>query len=215
MSFRPALSFFDVTNITVGAIVGADIYIAAAITAGMVGPASLLAWALAGILATTLALTLAECARLVPEVGGPYAYVHRAFGPFAGFAAGAEAVAVCAPGATVVMRATAGEPALDVIVAGMAESALDIVLVEGYKHAPMPRIEVLADGAAPTSDSRWLVALACDDAGASASGVPTFPRGDVIGIAQLICALLSEHRGDGVRALERDALPAAEAQRQA
>jgi molybdopterin-guanine dinucleotide biosynthesis protein B len=131
------------------------------------------------------------------------------------FAAGAEAVAVCAPGATVVMRATAGEPALDVIVAGMAESALDIVLVEGYKHAPMPRIEVLADGAAPTSDSRWLVALACDDAGASASGVPTFPRGDVIGIAQLICALLSEHRGDGVRALERDALPAAEAQRQA
>jgi amino acid transporter len=88
MSFRPALSFFDVTNITVGAIVGADIYIAAAITAGMVGPASLLAWALAGILATTLALTLAECARLVPEVGGPYAYVHRAFGPFAGFAAG-------------------------------------------------------------------------------------------------------------------------------
>jgi amino acid transporter len=60
-----ALSYFDVTNMTVGAIVGADIYIAAAITAGMLGPASLLAWALAGLLATILALTLAECARLV------------------------------------------------------------------------------------------------------------------------------------------------------
>ncbi len=83
-----ALSFFDVTNITVGAIVGADIYIAAAITAGLLGPASLLAWLLAGVLATLLALTLAECARLVTEVGGPYAYASQAFGPFPGFLAG-------------------------------------------------------------------------------------------------------------------------------
>ncbi len=88
MSFRRALTFFDVTNITVGAIVGADIYIAAAITAGLLGPASLLAWALAGVLATILALTLAECARLVPEVGGPYAYATKAFGTLPGFLAG-------------------------------------------------------------------------------------------------------------------------------
>ena len=88
MSFRRALTFFDVTNITVGAIIGADIYIAAAITAGLLGPASLLAWAAAGILATLLALTLAECAGLVPAVGGPYAYVSTAFGSFPGFLAG-------------------------------------------------------------------------------------------------------------------------------
>lgn len=86
--FEKALTFFDVTNITVGAIVGADIYIAAAITAGILGPASLVAWVVAGGLATLLALTLAECARLVPAVGGPYAYAHRAFGPLAGFLAG-------------------------------------------------------------------------------------------------------------------------------
>ena len=88
MSFRRALTFFDVTNITVGAIVGADIYVAAAITAGIVGPASILAWLAAGALATTLALTLAECARLVPDVGGPYAYARKAFGPLPGFLAG-------------------------------------------------------------------------------------------------------------------------------
>ena len=88
MSFRRALSFYDVTNMTVGAIIGADIYIAAAITAGLMGPASLLAWTLAGVLAILLALTLAECARLVPEVGGPYAYTARAFGRFPGFLAG-------------------------------------------------------------------------------------------------------------------------------
>jgi APA family basic amino acid/polyamine antiporter len=88
MSFRRALTFYDVTNITVGAIVGADIYIAAAITAGLLGPASLLAWVVAGVLATLMALTLAECARLVPEVGGPFAYTSRAFGPLPGFMAG-------------------------------------------------------------------------------------------------------------------------------
>jgi APA family basic amino acid/polyamine antiporter len=88
MSFRRTLSLFDVTNITVGAIVGADIYIAAAITAGLLGPASLLAWVAAGVLATLLALTLAECARLVPDVGGPFAYTSRAFGPLPGFLAG-------------------------------------------------------------------------------------------------------------------------------
>jgi basic amino acid/polyamine antiporter, APA family len=88
VSLRRALTFFDVTNMTVGAIIGADIYIAAAITAGLLGPASLLAWAVAGLLATILALTLADCARIVPEVGGPYAYATKAFGRFPGFLAG-------------------------------------------------------------------------------------------------------------------------------
>src|SRR6476469_3613152 len=64
-----ALTFYDVTNVTVGAIVGADIYITAAITAGILGPASLLAWVFAAVLATVIALMMAECARMVPEVG--------------------------------------------------------------------------------------------------------------------------------------------------
>jgi APA family basic amino acid/polyamine antiporter len=88
MTFRRDLTFFDVTNITVGAIVGADIYIASAVTAGLLGPASMLAWLAAGALATVLALTLAECASLVPAVGGPYAYVSAALGRFPGFLAG-------------------------------------------------------------------------------------------------------------------------------
>lgn len=87
-ALQRSLSSFDVTNITVGAIVGADIYVASAITASMLGPASLIAWVVAGGLATIIALTLAECARLCPEVGGPYAYTARAFGPFPGFLAG-------------------------------------------------------------------------------------------------------------------------------
>jgi hypothetical protein len=44
------LTVFDVTNITVGAIVGADIYVASAITAGLLGrPRCLLARLAAGL----------------------------------------------------------------------------------------------------------------------------------------------------------------------
>ena len=37
------LSFFDLTNIIIGSIVGADIHIASAITAGLVGPMAIFA----------------------------------------------------------------------------------------------------------------------------------------------------------------------------
>ena len=60
---------------------------------------TLLACLLAGLLATVITLTLTECACLVPEVGGPSAYTHRAFGLLPGLFAGwamwiAELVAV-------------------------------------------------------------------------------------------------------------------------
>ncbi len=61
MDFKKDLSLFDLTNIVVGSIVGADIYIASALTAGMVGPFSLVLWVVAGIFATVIALVFAYC----------------------------------------------------------------------------------------------------------------------------------------------------------
>ena len=49
------LTMFDVVNLVVGAIVGADIYIAATFGTGLLGPASLLAWVTAGIFAIIIA----------------------------------------------------------------------------------------------------------------------------------------------------------------
>jgi L-asparagine transporter-like permease len=46
------LSTFDVTALVVGSIIGADVYVATAIGARVVGPASLLVWILAGVMAT-------------------------------------------------------------------------------------------------------------------------------------------------------------------
>ena len=82
------LSLFDVVNLVVGTIIGADIYIAAAFGAGFLGPASLIAWVLAGIIAIIIALSFAECSSLVPRAGGPYVYAKDAFGDFTGFLSG-------------------------------------------------------------------------------------------------------------------------------
>lgn len=88
MALKRDLSLFDLTNIVVGAIIGSDIYIASALTAGLVGPFSLVLWIVAGLMAIVLAMIFAYSAYYVPKVGGPFAYVSTAFNDFYGFLAG-------------------------------------------------------------------------------------------------------------------------------
>lgn len=85
---KSELTLFDVTNLVVGAIIGADVYVASAFGAGLLGPFSLIVWVIAGIIAVVIALCFAQCAALLPKVGGPYAYAHAAWGTFAGFVVG-------------------------------------------------------------------------------------------------------------------------------
>ncbi len=82
------LNTFDVTSLVVGSIIGADVYIATAIGARLVGPSSLLAWILAGAMAMVIALSFSYCVMILPKVGGPYAYVKDVAGPFPGFLVG-------------------------------------------------------------------------------------------------------------------------------
>src|SRR5438309_11170386 len=82
------LNTFDVTSLVVGSIIGADVYVAPAIGAKLVGPASLLVWILAGAMAMVIALSFAYCVMILPKVGGPYAYVKAVANPFAGFIVG-------------------------------------------------------------------------------------------------------------------------------
>jgi amino acid transporter len=88
MQLRSELTLFDVTNLVVGAIIGADIYVASSFGAGLLGPFSLVVWVLAGVIAIIIALSFAQCAALLPSVGGPYAYAKKAWGPFTGFTVG-------------------------------------------------------------------------------------------------------------------------------
>lgn len=88
VELKSELSLFDVTNLVVGAIIGADVYVASAFGAKLLGPFSLVVWVIAGIIAIVIALCFAQCAALLPKVGGPYAYAHAAWGTFAGFIVG-------------------------------------------------------------------------------------------------------------------------------
>jgi APA family basic amino acid/polyamine antiporter len=82
------LNVFDVTNLVVGSIIGADIYVAAALGAKLVGPFSLVIWALAGVMAMVIALCFSYAATILPRVGGPYSYLREVAGPFNGFMVG-------------------------------------------------------------------------------------------------------------------------------
>jgi amino acid transporter len=82
------LNTFDVTNMVVGSIIGADIYIATGLSAHLVGPAALVIWVIAGVMAMVIALSFSYCVTLLPRVGGPYAYVKDVSTPFAGFMVG-------------------------------------------------------------------------------------------------------------------------------
>src|SRR5437667_9108436 len=85
---RRELRAFDFTLLVVGAIIGADIYVVAGLGAQSLGPAQLIAWVFAGVLAAFIGLAFIQCATICPFVGGSYAYVHEAFGPLPGFIAG-------------------------------------------------------------------------------------------------------------------------------
>jgi len=88
MELRRDLTLFDMMNIVIGSIVGADVYIASALTAGLVGPFAIVVWMLAAVCATVLALVFAYCSCYLPRVGGPFAYVSEAFDDYFGFLAG-------------------------------------------------------------------------------------------------------------------------------
>jgi amino acid transporter len=88
VSLARQLNAFDVTNLVVGSIIGADIYVAAALGARLLGPASILVWVLAGLIAVVIALSFSRCAAILPRVGGPYVYTKDVAGPFKGFLVG-------------------------------------------------------------------------------------------------------------------------------
>ena len=88
MELKRNLTYFDLMNIVIGAIVGSDIYIIPGLTAGLIGPFAIVIWILGGAVSMVLVMVFAYCSFYVPNVGGSYAYVTTAFDRFYGFIAG-------------------------------------------------------------------------------------------------------------------------------
>jgi amino acid transporter/nucleotide-binding universal stress UspA family protein len=86
--FARDLGLFDATMIGVGAMIGAGIFVLTGIAAGEAGPAAILAFALNGLVTLLTAFAYVELAATMPEAGGGYAFVRRAFPGVVGFTAG-------------------------------------------------------------------------------------------------------------------------------
>lgn len=82
------LGLFGATDVGVGAIIGAGIFVLSGVAAGLAGPSVILSFILAGVTAFLTALSSAELSSFITEAGGSFIYTERAFGPRLGFLVG-------------------------------------------------------------------------------------------------------------------------------
>ena len=78
------LGFLEAYTLGLGTMIGAGIFVLPGIVAGRAGPASMVSFAIAGVVSLLAALSLSELATGMPKAGGSYYYVNRALGGFFG-----------------------------------------------------------------------------------------------------------------------------------
>jgi basic amino acid/polyamine antiporter, APA family len=95
-----SLGLWQCVGIVVGTIIGTGVFLKTAVMAHHAGSVHwvLLAWAVAGALSTTGALTYAELGGMFPEAGGEYVYLREAYGRYAGYLYGWTRFWVGSPG---------------------------------------------------------------------------------------------------------------------
>lgn len=82
---RRVIGVRTLTLSVINFIIGSAIFVVPAVAAKELGSAAVLAYLVAALLVLTVALCFAEAGSRVTATGGAYAYVERAFGPWAGF----------------------------------------------------------------------------------------------------------------------------------
>ena len=83
-----SLGCFDATMLGVGAMIGAGIFVLTGMASGEAGPAAILAFALNGLVTMLTATSYAELSSKIPESGGGYSFVKKAFPGMFGFLSG-------------------------------------------------------------------------------------------------------------------------------
>ena len=85
---KKELSFIGVFSLAAGAMISSGIFILPGIAFAQAGPAVVFSYFLAGLLALTGVLNVAELSTAMPKAGGDYYYVNRSMGPMLGTLSG-------------------------------------------------------------------------------------------------------------------------------
>src|SRR5216110_1810034 len=96
----PALGLFSATMLVAGGVIGSGIFRKPGVMAAQVGSPELLlgVWLLAGVVSLLGTLSNAELASMMPQTGGQYVFLQRAYGPFVAFLYGWALFAVIQSG---------------------------------------------------------------------------------------------------------------------
>jgi len=88
MELKKELGLAHIFSIATGSMIGAELFILPGLVHAKAGPAAILCFALAGLLAMSGMFSIAELATAMPKAGGDYFFVTRGMGPAAGTIAG-------------------------------------------------------------------------------------------------------------------------------
>jgi len=86
--FKKTLGLFDATAISIGAIIGAGIFVVTGIAAGFAGSALTVSMLVAAVISILTALSFVELTSWQPREGSIYEYAYQLISPFAGFLVG-------------------------------------------------------------------------------------------------------------------------------
>ena len=84
MKLKKELNLLDVFCIASGAMISSGLFILPGLAHAQAGPAVIISYLLAGLLAMTGMLSQAELVSAMPKAGGTYFYVTRSMGPAVG-----------------------------------------------------------------------------------------------------------------------------------
>jgi len=85
---KPTLGLWDATAISIGAVIGAGIYVVVGIAASYAGSALAVSTILAALVSVFTALSFCELTAWQPREGSIYEYAYQLISPFAGFLTG-------------------------------------------------------------------------------------------------------------------------------
>lgn len=184
---KRTLGVWEAAAVSIGAIIGAGIFVLIGVASGLAGPAVILSFVLAGLAALFTALSAAELSSFITESGGSYIYTHHAFGRFWGFIVGWVQTADYVIGASAVSIGFAGylmyflhipsTTAALIIIAFLLPLALGVINLRGMREAAgMNAIMVILKIIALiifVGIGAWFITLH----GPSGSYVPFFPNG--------------------------------------